>query len=154
MTQNIVCSPEQLERLRRKFGGQKMSVADFLREQYPWMNRSRSFIGREKKHANFVGKRHSTTTRQLMRESRLEFLKDPWQLKRAQERIRNVRCPKEKVARGERASCVKMTAEEVRQIRADYAAGQGGYRALAKKYGIAGSTAQHILSRKTWKHIE
>lgn len=56
-------------------------------------------------------------------------------------------------ARGERHPMAKLTAEKVRAMRADHAAGRATYRELAKREGVTGHTTWLILSRQTWRHV-
>jgi len=56
-------------------------------------------------------------------------------------------------ARGERASCVKLTADSVREIRRAYAAGEADTPTLAARYGVAVSTICMVTLRRTWKHV-
>lgn len=48
----------------------------------------------------------------------------------------------------------KMTDDLVRQMLAEHAAGGVLTKTLAEKYGIHESTAQKIVARKTWRHVE
>ena len=43
----------------------------------------------------------------------------------------------------------KLTTEQVKAMRADYAAGKGGYQTLAKRYGCGTSTARDICTFAT-----
>lgn len=58
----------------------------------------------------------------------------------------------EKAARGEKVNTAKLTAEDVIEIRKQYAQGISAYR-LAKLYGVRSSTVERIVLRKSWKHI-
>jgi len=60
---------------------------------------------------------------------------------------------KKRMARGERNSHSKLTKADVRQIRADYAAGLASGKALAKKYGMHDTTIYDVINRKSWKHV-
>lgn len=53
-------------------------------------------------------------------------------------------------ARGERNGPAKLTADQVRSIRADTRPNA----VIAKEYGIAPNTVPGIKRRKTWKHVE
>ena len=46
----------------------------------------------------------------------------------------------------------KLTEQQVRQIRNQYATGIG-QRALGRKYDVTHTTIQGIVHRKTWTHI-
>ena len=48
----------------------------------------------------------------------------------------------------------KLTREQVRDIRRDYAAGGVTQRELAKQYGVTISTIEHIMARRTWIGVE
>ena len=53
---------------------------------------------------------------------------------------------------GERNVRAVLTTEQVLAIRADHRSGLG-YKRLAKKYGVTQSCAQHIITRRTWRHV-
>lgn len=59
-------------------------------------------------------------------------------------------------ARGEpmNAHRGKVTAEQVREIRASYAAGGVTMRALCERYGLGLTSMQHLLVRKNWAWVE
>lgn len=54
--------------------------------------------------------------------------------------------------RGERNHAAKLTADTVRRIRADLAAGMT-QRQAAKKYGMHRGNVSHIARRKSWSHV-
>jgi len=56
-------------------------------------------------------------------------------------------------ARGERQAQAKLTENQVREIRALYAAGTHSYSALKKQFGMGQSAIASIVRRQTWKHI-
>lgn len=56
--------------------------------------------------------------------------------------------------RGERCGTSKLTAEEVRAIRREYAEGWNTMVAVAKKYGVSQSSIFLIVHRKNWAHVE
>ena len=60
----------------------------------------------------------------------------------------------ELLPRGERHGCAKLTENDVRAIRAEYAVGGTQQRALAGKYGISRTTVREIVNRHTWAHVE
>ncbi len=60
---------------------------------------------------------------------------------------------KERQAKGETHYKVKLTKEQVIEIRKRYAAGNISHRDLATEYHVWKSTISVILNRKTWKHI-
>ena len=53
--------------------------------------------------------------------------------------------------RGEGNPKVKLTAQQVEEIRAKYAPWSNGYKALAKEYNVTHRTIMDIIQRKTWK---
>lgn len=55
--------------------------------------------------------------------------------------------------RGERMGCAKLTADQVREMRARYAAGSISQRELAKEYGIGKSVVAQIILRRKWQHV-
>jgi len=57
----------------------------------------------------------------------------------------------ERTPRGERNGCARLTAHQVRAIRA--ARGSTSQRALARQYGVAQSTIGAILRQEKWVHI-
>lgn len=59
----------------------------------------------------------------------------------------------EKVARGERVSSAKLTATQVRDIRALCSTGVT-HRAVAAMFGVAQPTVSRIVRRELWKHVD
>jgi hypothetical protein len=57
------------------------------------------------------------------------------------------------VRKGESAAIVRLTAEQVREIRIEYAKGDTNTYILAERFGVNASTIQRIVLRRTWKHI-
>lgn len=55
--------------------------------------------------------------------------------------------------RGERVARAIVTAEQVREIRALYAAGGWSHATLGARYGITKSGIKAIVRRETWKHV-
>lgn len=55
--------------------------------------------------------------------------------------------------RGEAVAVAKLTAETVRQARAEYARGTISMRALAEKHGVCYQTIQSALHYRTWRHV-
>lgn len=55
--------------------------------------------------------------------------------------------------RGVRNVNAKLTPALVRQLRVDYARGDVSITNLARRYGIAQSSASSVLRRKTWSHV-
>jgi len=47
----------------------------------------------------------------------------------------------------------KLTEDQVRQIRHEYAAGTTNCVALARKYGVTRTPIKRIVDRKAWKHV-
>jgi hypothetical protein len=56
-------------------------------------------------------------------------------------------------ARGERANTAKLTADQVRQIRRQAAAGKSQSE-LARQLGVTETNIRYIVTRATWRHIE
>lgn len=81
---------------------------------------------------NHTGHRHSAETREIISEKLMgrESLK------------------------GERNGQAKLTADQVRRIRAEYAAGGVSQRALAARYGVTRSCVDGILNGRRWQHLE
>jgi hypothetical protein len=61
---------------------------------------------------------------------------------------------RERQSRGESNGTSKLTENQVRAMRAEYAAGGISQPALAKRYGIAPGTIEGILHRRSWKHVD
>lgn len=57
-------------------------------------------------------------------------------------------------AHGEKSPSAKLTAEQVCQIRADYAGGGYSFVTLGAKYSIGRTAAQEIVKRHTWSHVK
>lgn len=55
-------------------------------------------------------------------------------------------------AKGERAGRAKLTEFNVKEIRLRYKNGEG-QREIAKEFSVSQCTVNHIIIRKTWKHI-
>lgn len=47
----------------------------------------------------------------------------------------------------------KLTEDDVREIRADYAAGRWGVNDLADIYGVTQPTMSAVVHRRTWRHV-
>lgn len=60
----------------------------------------------------------------------------------------------ERLMRGEEVNTAKMTADLVRQMRADFKEGNGNYFSLAKKYGVTRAMSRRIILKIAWKHVE
>ena len=58
-----------------------------------------------------------------------------------------------RVPNGAKIRTAKLTEDDVREIRQRFAAGEK-VAVLARDFGIAWSTADCVIKRKTWKHIE
>lgn len=54
---------------------------------------------------------------------------------------------------GEKVPNHKLTSEQVRLIRQEYASGQKGQRKLAKEFGVDKTTIKNIVHRTTWKEV-
>jgi hypothetical protein len=57
-------------------------------------------------------------------------------------------------ARGEASGKAKLTEEQVRALRAEYAAGGTSHRKLAAKYTVSQQSVAGIISRKYWPHVQ
>lgn len=58
------------------------------------------------------------------------------------------------VARGEQnGGGGKLSADDVREIRRAYAAGEGTQTAIGKRFGVTGVMVGHITRGKIWKHV-
>jgi len=57
-------------------------------------------------------------------------------------------------ARGEDHGQSVLTADQVRTIRAAYAAGGTTHRRLAREYGVSDATVGAILTRHNWTHLD
>lgn len=47
----------------------------------------------------------------------------------------------------------KLTEDDVREIRAEYAAGRWGVNDLADIYGVTQPTMSAVVHRRTWRHV-
>lgn len=56
--------------------------------------------------------------------------------------------------RGERKWSAKLTEEQVREMRARFAAGGISKQELSRQYGLAPTTASGIINRKKWRHVD
>lgn len=56
--------------------------------------------------------------------------------------------------RGERHPFAKLTDEQVRAMRREYAAGGTSHGKLSSKYGVSERAVLNILHRKTWIHVD
>ena len=54
---------------------------------------------------------------------------------------------------GARNGNAKLTARQVRRIRALYATGGGTCRSLAKKFGVSAKTVHKIIERVIWRGV-
>lgn len=54
---------------------------------------------------------------------------------------------------GSRNHQSKLTEDQVREMRAKYAAGGVPQRELAAEFGVSGALVSFIVTRKAWKHI-
>jgi hypothetical protein len=59
----------------------------------------------------------------------------------------------ESICRGEQSPNSKITADDVREIRARYAAGGVFYHELGTEFGVSASQIFHIVRRKAWRHV-
>ena len=57
-------------------------------------------------------------------------------------------------ARGEQAGNSRLSTDDVRAIRAEFAKGKTTMAKLAGRYGVTESTVWNVVQYKTWKHIE
>ncbi len=56
------------------------------------------------------------------------------------------------VRAGERCARARLTADQVREIRARHSAGERVGR-LAREYGVIPSNVSHIIARRLWRHV-
>lgn len=54
---------------------------------------------------------------------------------------------------GQKNPCAKLTDELVREIRRIWAAERTDQTELAKRYGVSREIINHVIRRKTWKHV-
>lgn len=59
----------------------------------------------------------------------------------------------ERMTRGKKHHSCSFTEDQVLEIRARYKNGGCTHRGLAKEYGVAKSSIQNIVTRKTWTHL-
>ena len=59
-----------------------------------------------------------------------------------------------RVGMGERHALAKLTADGVRIIRSRYAAGGETLRSLGDEFGVTKGAIYHVLSGRTWTHVE
>jgi hypothetical protein len=59
-----------------------------------------------------------------------------------------------RIKRGEAHREAKLTADNVRQIRALYVPRTTGYAALATRFGVSKSLVEMIVKRKAWRHLD
>ena len=55
---------------------------------------------------------------------------------------------------GERSGTAKLTAEQVMGIRLLYAAGGISHATLATRHGVTATSIRHVVTRKTWRHVD
>lgn len=55
---------------------------------------------------------------------------------------------------GERSGGAKVTEADVRRIRAEYATGKVGMKALGKRFGLSRVAVSHIINGRTWKYVD
>lgn len=55
--------------------------------------------------------------------------------------------------RGENQVCHKLTEQQVKEIRAKHIPYKVTYAMLGRQYGVASTSIQEIIERRTWKHI-
>lgn len=60
--------------------------------------------------------------------------------------------PPERLPRGERVHCAKLTADDVRRIRRMRAEGRAG-RAIARLFGVSETAIRRVVSGRTWAHV-
>lgn len=60
----------------------------------------------------------------------------------------------ESVARGESVAGARLTAELVRTLRAEYAAGNVSYSELEVRYGVSRAAIHRAVTRVSWRHID
>lgn len=55
--------------------------------------------------------------------------------------------------KGERSNSVKLTEQQVLEIRRMYKTGNHSHLKLAHMFGVSEATIQHLITRRTWTHI-
>lgn len=63
------------------------------------------------------------------------------------------RCARGRTPKGNKLPHTKLTPDDVRQIRALYAAGGWSQTALAERYGVSRRAIQAALNGESWKHV-
>lgn len=56
------------------------------------------------------------------------------------------------IARGEAAGCVRLTEEQVREIRESAANGQFHHE-IAKRFGVSRAAVGRVVTRRSWAHV-
>jgi hypothetical protein len=56
-------------------------------------------------------------------------------------------------ARGEQHRNARLSAEDVREIRARYAMGEGSCARLAREFGVSATTVHLIVRGRAWRHV-
>jgi hypothetical protein len=74
--------------------------------------------------------------------------------RRARGERQGLRLHPECAARGERVASAKLTAEQVREIRHRYAAGEVTQKQIARQYGVSQSGVSLLIRRVRWRHVE
>jgi hypothetical protein len=104
-----------------------------IREEYVRTKTTFSEIGRR------YGLSHQTVRRIIRGEA--------WQ------HLPSSNAPTEKLTLGENNNMAKLTADQVRSIRAEYARGNTNRHELGEKYGVSHMAIYRIVKHRTWKHI-
>jgi hypothetical protein len=74
--------------------------------------------------------------------------------RRARGERQGLRLHPECAARGERVASAKLTAEQVREIRRSYEAGELTQKQIGRKYGVSQSGISLLIRRLNWRHVE
>jgi len=104
----------------------------------------------------FLGTRadnnHDAARKGQMQRGDAHFLRRHPERKLTGERHFSFRHP-EWVARGSGTTQAKVTEDQVREMRALYAAGGITQKALSARYGITSGALRHMIARRTWAHV-
>jgi len=85
-------------------------------------------------------------------DNRLENLRWGTRSSNGKDRVRNGGWPGP-YAQGEQHGCAKLIEADVRQIVIAYENGDMNQPQLARQYGVHKTTIQHIICKKSWRHL-
>jgi hypothetical protein len=109
--------------------------------------------------AGFLGKTHTSKTKEIQRQSNLNKIVSEETRKKIGDKNRGKKRTDEfkenisRVNRGENNSQSKLKKEDVLDIRTRYAKGGIIMKELAEKYGVSITIISSVINRKSWKHI-